>query len=316
MKTFVLSNNANAMIIKEGLPIGERYRKDKETGEKKYYPVGCLNPDKARSSYFFLSKSFHELIEEKHLKVLDNLTFKQHTNLPSLLIAFPTTQDTECFLVFDGYRRDQIIFVDESIDPKDQPCPWKCKPSLHYTTDTNGEHHCAYCQSKGTVPTEQPEAVEAADNALVEKSIKASNLVNKFYHEEDGTVWVYTEDQKVKVQDFLESFAVTIEDGTTLCFLLTRKDTVNGKEVERQYYVRFTYNIDLAPIVTISPVKERGMTEDQYYKMRSAALEYENMLMHLQPNGDSSSYSFYFPGTEEDDSPFSELKNLKSELAE
>lgn len=309
MKTFVLSNNKTSMVIKEGLPLSERYRKNKETGEKKFYPVGCLSTARASQNYFFLSKSFHELIEEKKLTSIDNMIFKQHNNIPSLLIAFPAPQDTSAFLIFDGYRRDQILFIDEAADEEESPCPYGYRPSMHYIVGANGEAHCSYCHEHGTIPTDQATATQVADAASVDKEIKSTNLVNKFFHDDQDTVYIYKENESIKVKPFLDGFGIHIEDGETVCFLLTKKDNINGKEVERQYYVRFTYNADSVPSVSLELMHKRGMTKDQYFKIRNAAIEYENMLKHSQPIS-GNGYNFFFPDDEAESSPFEKLKDI------
>ena len=317
MKIYTLVANENSLVLRDGFPLAERFRKDKETGEKKFYPVGTYNLNKSRTQYFFLGKSFHELITEQKLERIDHLIFREHNNIPGLKIAFPNKRDTNAFLVFDGYRRDQVTFVD-SKEPSNLQCPYCHRPSAHYELDfnTTDKFVCKYCKAGGIVAKTEDEATELAEEYHLESSIKIKGLVDKFFHIDYGNLKIYQPATDLQVEDFLDTFSVTIPDGQTVRFLLTRNDKhpiSDDATIERQYYVEFTHRFNSKPTINISLMNERGMTLEQYYDLEQEAIDAEDMLKHSISKG--SDTIFFFPDKETDPepSPFSSLKGVVSD---
>lgn len=317
MKIYTLVANENSLVLRDGFPLAERFRKDKETGEKKFYPVGTYNTSKSRTQYFFLGKSFHELITENNLERIDHLIFREHNNIPGLKIAFPNKRDTNAFLVFDGYRRDQVTFVD-SKEPSMLQCPYCHRSSSHYewNTDTTDRMVCRFCKAGGVVAGNEDQAAELAEEYHLENTIKVKGLVDKFFHIDYGNIKIYQAAKDLQVEDFLDTFAVMIPDGNTVRFLLTRMDKhpmANDATIERQYYVEFTHRFNSKPSITITLMNERGMTIDQYYDLEQEAIDAEDMLKHSISAG--SDTIFFFPDKETDPeaSPFSSLKDVVSD---
>lgn len=311
MKIYNLVANENSLVLRDGFPITERYRKNKETGEKKFYPVGTYNLDKARSQYFFLGKSFHDLIKENNLDRIDYMIFREHNNIPGLKIAFPNKKDTSAFLVFDGYTRKQVTFVNDK-EPSTLQCPYCNRPSANYEKGADDRYHCSYCKATGTVSEDEDQAAELAEEYHLDSSIKIQGLVNKFFHIDYGNVKIFQADTSVEVEAFLDTFAVTIPDGTTIRFLLDRVE--NG--VATQYLVEFTHKFDNKPIINISCLNEKGFTMDQYYDLEQEAIDSENMLKHSISKGVDT--IFFFPNKDLDPepSPFSCLKDMVDKTEE
>ena len=314
MKIYTIVANENSMIVRDGFPIAERFRKDKETGEKKFYPVGTYNLDKSRTQYFFLGKSFHELISENNLKRIDYMVFREHNNIPGLKIAFPNKKETSAFLVFDGYRRDQVTFVD-SKESTTLACPYCHRPSAkyEYNASTN-KIHCSYCKAAGVIARNEEQAVEMAEEFHLESSIKIKGLIDKFFHIDYGSISIFKPDQSIQVEEFLDTFAVVIPDGATIRFLLTRMDkhpAAEDAEIERQYFVEFTHRFDNKPAINITLMHERGMTLEQYQDLEKAAIDAEDMLKHSISEGTDT--IFFFPDKEvdSDSSPFQSLRDVQ-----
>ena len=316
MKIYTLVANENSLVLRDGFPLAERFRKDKETGEKKFYPVGTYNLNKSRTQYFFLGKSFHELITEQKLERIDHLIFREHNNIPGLKIAFPNKRDTNAFLVFDGYRRDQVTFVD-SKEPSLLQCPYCHRPNAHYQLNPNtNKIVCKFCGANGTIAESEEEAVGLAEEFHLASTIKIKGLIDKFFHLDYGDIKIYQAAKDLQVEDFLDTFAVTIPDGGTIRFLLTRRDKhpmADDATIERQYFVEFTHRFNSKPSINISLMSERGMTIDQYYDLEQESIDSEEMLKHSISEG--SDTIFFFPDKEADPdaSPFSSLKDIVDE---
>lgn len=314
MKIFVMVSDQSSLIINDGFPVAQRFHKDKETGDKKFYPVGTYNVDKARSQYFFLNKSLQDRINEEDLQRIDNLTFKEHNNIPGLKIAFPSRKESKALLVFDGYRRDDIIFIEDR-DFTEAPCPYNSKVSRFYYSESDSTYHCSFCNERGEVARTEEDVNQISEEMGLEGNIKPKKLINKFFHMFHGDVRIYNESTSVKPENFLDTFAVTIEDGQTIQFLMNKKikDSETGFEVNKQYLIDFTYNVDQKPTVAISLLEERGFTQAQYDTIRQKA---ESYMSSLKPNDESNEHNtqsvFYFPdkADEYESSPFAGLKDM------
>lgn len=316
MKIFVMVSDQSSLIINDGFPVAQRFHKDKETGDKKFYPVGTYNVDKARSQYFFLNKALQDRINEEDLHRIDNLTFKEHNNIPGLQIAFPSRKESKALLVFDGYRRDDIIFIEDR-DFIESPCPYNSKVSrsYHCRSEADSAFHCAFCDERGEVARTEEDVIQISKEMGLEGNIKPKKLINKFFHLFHGDVRIYKEATSITVEEFLDTFAVTVEDGQTVQFLMNKKtkDPETGLDVEKQYLIEFTYNVDQKPNVTISLLEERGFTKAQYDNIVQKAENFMNALKQTPEQKEVNTQSiFYFPdkADEYESSPFAGLKDM------
>lgn len=312
MKIYTMSSESNELLFSEGLVISERYRKNKETGEKKFYPIGTYSIDKARSQYFFLSKSLQEMVIDDHLNKIDNIVFKQHNNVPELLIAFPDRKDTVGFLIFTGYKKDDIMIIDDE-EVEERVCPYCNIPSKHYHLNMYNEsdlnYYCDYCNAIGEVPKTEDEAMSYAAKAGIDKQIKASTLVGKFIHTTQNAVHIGHK-ANVELENFLDVFAVKIPNGSTIRFLLNKTFMVQDTPQAAQYLVEFTYNFNSKPKVKITKVPQPRFTVKQYALLLNKANEYKDYLIHIGPN--ESTLAFSFPDTydEKEAGPFSVLEGI------
>jgi len=149
----------------------------------------------------------------------------------------------------------------------------------------------------------------------LEGNIKPKKLINKFFHMFHGDVRIYKEATSVKVEEFLDTFAVTVEDGQTVQFLMNKKtkDPDTGSEMDKQYLIEFTYNVDQKPNVTISLLEERGFTKAQYDNIAQKAENFMNALKQTPEQKEVNTQSvFYFPdkADEYESSPFASLKDM------
>lgn len=307
-----MSSESNELLLTEGLVISERYRKNKETGEKKFYPIGSYSIDKARSQYFFLAKSLQEMVVDEHLSKIDKIIFKPHNNVPELLIAFPDRKDTTGYLIFAGYKKSDITFINND-GMTDSPCPYSSIPSKNYHLNMMVEDdlnfYCEYCNTPGVVPKSEEEAAELAVKAGIDSHIKSSSLVGKFIHSHQGIVHIINKSD-IEVEDFLDVFAVKIPDGGSVRFLMTKTFTIQEVKQPAQFLVEFTHHFDSKPNVKISKINERRFTTSQYSELVNKAKEYNNYLAHMGPNESTMTFSFPDIYDEKDSSPFSVLKNV------
>lgn len=319
MKIFVMVSNQSSLIINDGFSVAQRFHKDKESGEKKFYPVGTYNAEKARSQYFFLNKSLQEQIIENDMQRIDNVIFKEHNNIAGLKIAFPAPKDTSAYLVFDGYKKENITFI-ANRDFAEAPCPYNSKVSKQYnlsSSDTDTSFHCKYCGESGPVAITEEDALQFAEEMDLDKSIKTKKLVNKFFHIYHGDIRIYAE-ADIKVDSFLDTFAVEIKDNETIQFLLLKKtkDEETGSEYERQYLVEFTYHVNQKPNVAITLLENRGFTRAQYTETINEAKNFENSLKYATAPAETETQSvFYFPDKSDGDdmSPFEGLRDMIKE---
>ena len=316
MKIFVMVSDQSSLIINDGFPVAQRFHKDKETGDKKFYPVGTYNADKARSQYFFLNKALQDHINEEDLHRIDNLTFKEHNNIPGLQIAFPSRKDSTALLVFDGYRRDDIIFIEDR-DFAEASCPFNSKVLRSYRTkaDDDSAYYCPYCGERGEVAFTEDDVVQLSNEMGLEGNIKPKKLLNKFFHMFHGDVRIYKEASNLTIENFLDTFAVKIEDGQTIQFLMNKKskDPETGFVTDKQYLIEFTYIVDQKPNVTISLLEERGFTQSQYDNIMQKSDNYMDALRQSTVQKEVNTQSvFYFPdkADEYESSPFAGLKDM------
>lgn len=316
MKIFTMSSDQSAIIINDGFAISQRFNKEKSSddGNRKTYPVGTYNLDKAKTQYFFLSKSFQEQIIEDDLQRLDYLIFKPHTNIPNLLIAFPNHKDTSAMLVFDGYKKNDITFINSN-NYEEAPCPYDGKVSKAYSCDAEYDDvfHCVFCKERGEVVYTENDAVELAHEMGLDPNIKSKKLVNKFFHLNHGVVRIYEASTTCKVENFLDTFSVVIPDGGSVQFLLNRreKNAETGYESQKQYLVEFTHMINQNPSISMILMNERGFTREQYDAIVTSANNFqENLKSNIQHTPKPKQTVFYFPDKTDDESPFASLKDM------
>lgn len=312
MKIFTMVSDQSKLIVNDGFPVAQRFHKNKETGEKKFYPVGTYNVEKARSQFFFLNKSLQDEIVENDLRRIDNIIFKEHNNVSGLKIAFPAPKDSSAYLVFDGYKRENITFIADRVF-REVPCPCNTKVIKSYTTvsstENDTEYYCKYCGTRGNVAFTEEDASQLSTEIVLDKGIKAKKLVNKFFHLYNGDIHIYKE-ADYQVETFLDTFAVVINNDETIQFLLTNKD---GSKIV-QYLVEFTYHAGQTPNVAISLLENRGYTASQYNELVNNVKNFENSLRHSAPEETESQNVFYFPDKTEDyESPFESLRGIVGE---
>lgn len=311
MKIYIMKANDESLIINEGFELATRFRKNKETGEKTYFPVGTYDASKSRFQYFFLNKSLHEKIENEHLERIDYVVFKPHNNIPNLQIAFPNHKDTSAMLVFDGYYKSQVSFIQTSTEIKEAECPYNGKPSLHFK-ENNNHYICTYCRKPGFIVQDEEEAEKALIEYGIDPNINPKTLLGKFIHSEKGTVHIFDNDSGVETFNFLDTFAIKIENGSTVRMLLTKSK--NG--IDKQFYIEFTHVMNEPPKIEVKLLDVKAYNQEQYQKQVGAARNYEdNLKSDTNING---SLVYRFPDKFDNDSvsegPLSALLNIKDQF--
>lgn len=300
MKIYIMTNTEEQLVIDKGFKIAERFRKNRETGEKNYFPVGIYDEAKAHIQYFFLNKSLHEKIKTEHLDRIDHVIFKPHNNIPNYFIAFPNRKDTSAMLLFNGFSKDSITFID-NLTGKEK-CPYQSIPSKEYRFDEEANCYvCPYCGSKGHL-IQEGEETEFNFNP----NIPPQSLIGTFVHEEEGTVNIYKKSETT-FSKFLDANVVNLEDNSTISFLY-------NKDYETQYIIIFKYSSEEDYTLDVTCPSVKGYTAEQFVRQVNKANNYEKRLIESQDNGPTV---YKFPSnhtTDNFEGPFAELLKVKDQF--
>lgn len=304
MKIYTLTNTDEQLVVDKGFKIAQRFRKNKETGEKSFFPVGIYDEAKAHTQYFFLNKSLHEKIKNEHLDRIDYVVFKPHNNIPNYLIAFPNRKDTSALLLFDGFSKDSITFIGKQTGK--EVCPYQTIPSKDFKL-VKDTYVCPYCGKKGFVIENEEQANQVLSEGKINPNIPVKSLIGTFIHEEEGTVNIF-EKADIAFNKFLDAHSINLENETTVQFLYNKSNDI-------QYFISFTHDIEKDYSLDVTFPIAKGYTSEQYLRQLKRAHGYEKRLIESEENGPMV---YKFPpsdySSDESDSPFSDLLKIKDQF--